>query len=721
MNPNENRTLAKAAFAPYVDQHRWVSWVDEDGKKLPINPTCRHRNRASSTDPTTWATFDWAVQSVKRFGLSGVGFVFLEGDDIVGVDLDDCRHPITGEITGWAWDIVKALDSYAEISPSGTGLKVWVKSHDLTRAHKDNAIGIEIYPHGRYFTVTGRGIYGDTIKDASAALTGIIKQYFDRPEYAERSRIAGVLDFKGAELSIDDWVHDALLSIDPDSGYHTWLSVGMGLHNGYNGSSEGLSVWESWSASSRHFNIAEIDTKWQSFKGDGVTPGSIWNMAEQGGWKYDRVDDWGAFGGLADADTDDVQSTRDSLERIQWMDAATLYRDDRPYEPYLVDPQIIGKSDVVMLFGPPKSMKTLVCMDMCRQWSAGKPWMDLTVDRPLRIAYFNFEIKKDNLRRRLKLAALDDAHVDAMRGNFWLTNRFVDSFGARFIEEALTTLASQTAAMTEGKGWDLVVIDPLIDLFDGDSENDNKQVKDFINGLKRLAHKIDPDAALMLVHHANKTNRKERHAEPFNSLRGGSAFRGSYDTGISVDWEDETRDVLRVAFECRNGPGAENRRVAFNDKTGFFDSVGSLVGDRTSERQAGEIIGETWDKEALRKAKTICDLILEQGESGIVYTKRDFARVYANKDRYGLGSESTIARKIDELIVKGVVGYFYAQLYGGPVVGANSKGHLCCAGMRCITSDGEVVDVEPVTVYDMEAGQLVSGNELSTPEMGYFG
>lgn len=348
--------------------------------------------------------------------------------------------------------------------------------------------------------------------------------------------------------------------------------------------------------------------------------------------------------------------------------------------------------------------------------------MDLTVERPLRIAYFNFELKKDSLRRRLQLATLDDDHVKSMRGNFWLTNRFVDSFGAKFVEESLTSLASQTSSMTHGKGWDLIVIDPLIDLFNGDSENDNKQVKDFINGLKKLANKIDPDAALMLVHHANKTNRKERHAEPFNSLRGGSAFRGSYDTGISIDWEGEDRETLRIAFECRNGPGAENRRVGFNVKTGMFESKGSLVGDRTSERKAGEVVGETWDAEALRKAQVICKLLKSEFSQKRSFSVREFAQIYANKSKHGLGGEKTIRRKLDEMLAKNILGFFAPGKYGGVQMHGNSRGHLCCLGMTSVTDDGEVLDVIPSMVFDHDTGEIVPANDvyLTAPEFAYY-
>jgi hypothetical protein len=58
----------------------------------------------------------------------GVGFVFTESDPFCGVDLDACVDPKTGGVASWAEGIVRELDSYAEFSPSGTGLHVLLRA-----------------------------------------------------------------------------------------------------------------------------------------------------------------------------------------------------------------------------------------------------------------------------------------------------------------------------------------------------------------------------------------------------------------------------------------------------------------------------------------------------------------------------------------------------------------------------------------------------------------
>jgi putative DNA primase/helicase len=136
---------------------QWVNWrYDFDGKKwtkLPYNP--RTRCRASSTDLLAWNSFEAVLKSYEAGEYDGVGSVLCSGDPYTGVDLDDCRDPESGEIEGWATDIVGRLDSYTELSPSGKGLHVIVKGKapaPLKRAR------IEMYGMERYFTVTGHAV-----------------------------------------------------------------------------------------------------------------------------------------------------------------------------------------------------------------------------------------------------------------------------------------------------------------------------------------------------------------------------------------------------------------------------------------------------------------------------------------------------------------------------------------------------------------------------------
>jgi putative DNA primase/helicase len=126
-------------------------WVVHRGK-IPYTPGTG--KRASSTDLMTWRSFEDAMTAYKAGGYDGVGFVFSSADPYVGVDLDKCRNPETGELTSEARRIVDDLGGYAEVSPSGTGVHIIVCGKLPEKGKRRRRI--EAYHQDRYFTVTGR-------------------------------------------------------------------------------------------------------------------------------------------------------------------------------------------------------------------------------------------------------------------------------------------------------------------------------------------------------------------------------------------------------------------------------------------------------------------------------------------------------------------------------------------------------------------------------------
>ncbi len=110
--------------AELTELGQWADWRWEkrDGKwtKPPLNPlTGRY---ARNNDPHTWGSFDEALGRMRKDRLPGIGFMFHPDDSFAGVDLDGCKDPETGEIEGWAHEMIRELDSYTEVSPSRTGL-----------------------------------------------------------------------------------------------------------------------------------------------------------------------------------------------------------------------------------------------------------------------------------------------------------------------------------------------------------------------------------------------------------------------------------------------------------------------------------------------------------------------------------------------------------------------------------------------------------------------
>ena len=105
----------------------------------------------------------------------GVGLQFgpVQGQDYAlgGIDLDTCRDPVTGAIEPWALEVITRVGSYAEVSPSATGVKVFlcyantelpvlraVMGAEYGKQFKcgvgEHPPAIELYLGNRYFAVT---------------------------------------------------------------------------------------------------------------------------------------------------------------------------------------------------------------------------------------------------------------------------------------------------------------------------------------------------------------------------------------------------------------------------------------------------------------------------------------------------------------------------------------------------------------------------------------
>ena len=174
-------TLASLSPLP-----RWVGWRNVLRKakatKVPFAPRTGRAARADA--PADWTpraeAEAWARANVDAAG-GGVGLQLgpIEGERYAlgGVDLDTCRDPATGRLDPWAADIVARLDSYAEVSPSGTGVKVFLRYAAASALALRRAMGdrcgrqfkrgagphppaIELHIGNRYFAVTDRRIEG---------------------------------------------------------------------------------------------------------------------------------------------------------------------------------------------------------------------------------------------------------------------------------------------------------------------------------------------------------------------------------------------------------------------------------------------------------------------------------------------------------------------------------------------------------------------------------
>lgn len=183
---------------------QWVCWRLEERPnspkptKAPYSPW-PNGGLASVTKPVDWGTFEQATAApltstevvpwdyekdrpsltVAQTGFTGIGFVFAEGGNITGIDLDDTHGDV--EAYQRQLKIFHEFNSYTELSPSGNGVHILVKG---TVPHGRRRASIELYPHARFFTMTGNTVHDVPLAERQELLTllfeqmgGDVKQY----------------------------------------------------------------------------------------------------------------------------------------------------------------------------------------------------------------------------------------------------------------------------------------------------------------------------------------------------------------------------------------------------------------------------------------------------------------------------------------------------------------------------------------------------------------
>jgi len=180
------------------DLRHWVCWRYEpqpDNKKpkkipfAPFNPD----KRADTLNPKTWSTFKQAAFQHDMAKCDGLGFVLTNEDDYVAVDLD---HAFDDSAIERTKAIVGLFNSYTERSPSGQGVRIFIKAH---RQVYHQSQGIEVYSHKQYVTLTGNCKTIKPIEWRDAELEQFLATYFTQQNQAEKPQT-----FDNAPIPFDD-------------------------------------------------------------------------------------------------------------------------------------------------------------------------------------------------------------------------------------------------------------------------------------------------------------------------------------------------------------------------------------------------------------------------------------------------------------------------------------------------------------------------------------
>lgn len=156
----------------------------KDGKKKKV-PYQTSGVRAAPGDKVHLTDFTTAYETYRNGGYDGIGLSLME--DMAAVDIDDCV--VDGKLNAFAQEIVDKMGTYAEFSPSGTGVHIWGRApnllYDKAKYYmKNSEIGLEVYvgKHTtRFLTLTGEAINDLDVNDCSEALQKLLDTHMVRP------------------------------------------------------------------------------------------------------------------------------------------------------------------------------------------------------------------------------------------------------------------------------------------------------------------------------------------------------------------------------------------------------------------------------------------------------------------------------------------------------------------------------------------------------------
>lgn len=488
------------------ERAQWVVWrlVMREGKptKVPIDP--RTGRQTSITNPQTWLSFEEAVSAVRKRDL-GLGFVFTSDDAFAGVDLDKCRDPTTGVLDQGATEIIAALGSYSEISPSGTGVKIILRG-TLPPGRKRKG-RIEMYDRERFFTVTGDHLPDTplTVNERGAALVELHGRTFPAPPPATPPPVVAP-----ASPSIDD---------------ATLLRLAHDAKNG----EKFARLWRGdTSEYGNDDSAADLALCSQLAFWTGPDPTRIDRLFRRSGLlreKWER---------RADYRTSTIEK---ALERQEFympptpsrrstrratstppvgVDAHAVVTSLADVEPQEVDwlwPGWLARGKVTILGGHPGDGKSTLTAALAAILSRGGRWPDGT-PAPLGQTLFALgeDALDDTLRPRLDRHGADPTRIAAIEGV-----REPDGRERSF--NLGTHLAQLRQAIIKHK-IDLLIIDPLTSFMPQSDRNGEGDVRDLLTPLGKLAD--ETNVAIIGIMHVGKPTGTTR--RPVQQLLGATAF-----------------------------------------------------------------------------------------------------------------------------------------------------------------------------------------------------
>jgi hypothetical protein len=548
--------------ADLQERNQWVLWksVDRNGKVTKI-PLSVYNTPASSTDSETWTSFDNAVGTYDESQHSGIGFVFTSDDQFCGIDLDGCRDPKTGFVADWAVNEVMRFNSYTEISPSQTGLKIWIKADSSLATGKRKELrvpeivaktpAIEIYTQGRYFAVTGQ-VYKHYrhVEHRESELQAFLKQHWpavDAQQHDWRSDDAVVERARKYVAKIPG-------AVAGSSGHNATFHVACVLVKGFGLSQDqAFGVLSEWNATCNPvWTVHELRHKVESAsKASGkvnylrnVDP-ERWESIEVPKHKPAEPSESVVVRSFAGIDASELASY--ATQEPDWLVEGILTIDE---------PVLVGARS--------KGCKTLQLTDLAVALASGTSWMGVfKVPKRRKVLFITGEANYRRIAKHIEKAC-------KARGI-----EFADLKGFLRVEAiefpCLPSAKDQAAirADVQQHGFEVVIVDPL---YRGLTGVDSARLSEMGSAIKAFQAACAP-ACMILSHHVVKSAAREYGEPPALEDMTGAGIAEScgqwWLVGRNEKYAWDWKHDLCVQFGGREGQGG-GRRILFNERDWTF-------------------------------------------------------------------------------------------------------------------------------------------------------
>ena len=511
----------------------WLMWRleyhegEDKPRKVPYYANGRRRQgqQGGAEDRHELVTFDAARAAAARRGFDGVGLALLPDFNVTALDFDRCviggqLHPEVEAI---------AATSYAEWSPSGTGVRVLLRGLLFNRKSFEGAYGFETFSTKGFVTVTGNRLdicdvlgNANTVSPIGEEVMALVRQRFQRVDGPTTSHDDPVLGLTPSQIE------QGLEHLDPDTGHDEWLQVGMALHHETRG--EGFDYWCDWSEKGAKFPGRDIlRQRWDSFgKGAGpvVTGKTFVHLANEHG---------AGLAGGAPASAEDfevmvaetVQAAQEGGKRLRFQFEPVHTFASTTAAPWIVK-GVLPQAGLAVIYGASGAGKSFVVLDLALAIAQGRPWRGRKV-RQGRVAYVAAE-GADGFRKRL--AAYAQHHkVDLAQVPVSVLN---GAPNLMLLEDAKDLAAGVLAA---GADTSVIVVDTLAQTTPGANENAGEDMGKALGHCKRL-HELT-GALVVLIHHSGKDQAR--------GARGWSGLRAAADAEIEVVRTETGQRSLRLS------------------------------------------------------------------------------------------------------------------------------------------------------------------------------